>query len=366
MSIDWTKSMQQTYEFYEVDPGTWQNKRKLNMFTSSSIERDLEAETLGSASFSLTENLHECYVRTYLVANQNGVSRSFPLGTHLVQTPSDSFDGIMHTYSINGYTPLIELKESQPPLGYSIKKGTNILTAAYRLTKEHMRATVIEPKTDSDAVLQANFVANDDDTWFSFIKDLLQNANYRFEVNQMGEILFAPSQETASLQPRFTYSDDNSSILLPSITVEGDLYSIPNVIEVCYSFKSGYLYSRMSNRDESSPISVQNRGREIVKRIKNPDLMSTSSQSTVDRYAKVQLQAASSLSYKVSYEHGFNEVTIGDCVRLDYERAGVVGEKAKVTSQSIKCSTGCTISETAIFTKNLCGKITNDYTGKEA
>ena len=70
---DWKKSMQQTFEYYTVDPGTWMDVRKINTVTRCEISRDSETETLGSASFDVNELLGECYVRKYLVTIQNGV-----------------------------------------------------------------------------------------------------------------------------------------------------------------------------------------------------------------------------------------------------------------------------------------------------
>lgn len=91
---DWTKSMEQTYEYYIVDPGTWQDKAVLsNVKPGATITRDLEAETLGSATIDVVESVGECYIRIYLVTIQNGVRERHPLATVLVQTPSSSFDG---------------------------------------------------------------------------------------------------------------------------------------------------------------------------------------------------------------------------------------------------------------------------------
>jgi hypothetical protein len=59
------------------------------------------------------------------------------------------------------------------------------------------------------------------------------------------------------------------------------------------------------------------------------------------------------VQYSVSYTHGYCPVRVGDCVRLNYSKAGLINIKAKVTSQSIRCSTGCEVSETAVFTKKL-------------
>ena len=70
---DWTKSMQQTYEYYTVDPNTWKDVRLLDNVKSCTISRDAEAETLGSATINVTESLGECYIRSYLITNQNGV-----------------------------------------------------------------------------------------------------------------------------------------------------------------------------------------------------------------------------------------------------------------------------------------------------
>ena len=44
---------------------------------------------------------------------------------------------------------------------------------------------------------------------------------------------------------------------------------------------------------------------------------------------------------------------MGDCVRLNYSRAGLTNVKAKVISQSIDCRPGCPVTETAVFTMNL-------------
>ena len=89
---DWGASMQQTFEYYTVDPGTWRDDQRITTVTKSTVDRDSDSETLGSASIEATESLGECYVRIYLITIQNGKREKHPLGTFLVQTPSTSFD----------------------------------------------------------------------------------------------------------------------------------------------------------------------------------------------------------------------------------------------------------------------------------
>lgn len=348
---NWSESMGRTYEYYIVDPRTWKDKTKLDKVKSCTINRDSSVETLGSASFELAETLGECYVRVYLITIQNGVKERFSLGTFQIQTPSVTFDGMMKDTSVDAYTPLLELKENPPPLGYSMLKDTNIMDSAYRLVREQARAPVV--KTECSTKLYCDFVANTDDTWLSYTKDLIANAKYEFGLDEVGRILFLPKQDTASLQPVWTFNDDNSSILYPEVTIKHDLYGIPNVVEVVYSNGGDYFHARVVNDDSNSPISTVNRGREILYRETNPSLSGNPTEGFIEEYAENLLKELSSIEYTLTYSHGYCPVRLGDCVRLNYNRAGLRDVKAKVTNQSIKCDSACAVTETAVFTKKL-------------
>ena len=351
--VDWLSSMQQTFEYYIVDPATWKDAKKIENVKSCSISRDSDAGTLGSANINITESVGECYVRIYLITIQNGTKERHPLGTFLVQTPSTSFDGKVRNLSMDAYTPLLELKETKPPLGYSVMKGTNIMTIARQLTQENTRAPVVPASCDTN--LFSNFVAETDDSWLTFLTDLLLNAKYSYDLDEMGRILFAPEQDTASLQPVWTYNDDNSSILYPNLNMDHDLYGIPNVVEVIYSHGNGYYYSRVVNDDPNSPTSTVNRGREIIHRVSDPDLIGDPTENQIDEYANRLLRELSSLEYTITYTHGYCPVRVGDCVRFNYSRADLKNVKAKVISQTIKCEPGCPVTEKAVFTNRLWG-----------
>lgn len=350
---DWTDSMQQTFEYYTVDPGTWKNVKKLTNVKSSTIVRDSEAETLGSATIDVNDLLGECYIRIYLITIQNGIREEHPLGTVLVQTSSSSFTGMVRNVSMDAYTPLLELKEKQPPLGYSILEGDNIMENAYLIIRENARAPVVE--TEDSETLYSDFVANTDDTWITFIADLIANAKYELSLDELGRILFAPKQDTASLQPVWTYTDDNSSILYSDVSIDHDLYGIPNVVEVIYSDGTDYHYSKVTNDDENSPVSTVNRGRIIPYRVTNPSFAGVPTESQIQEYAEQLLRDLSTVEYTVTYTHGYCPVRLGDCVRLNYIRAGLNGIKAKVIQQTIKCEPGCPVTEKAVYTVKLWG-----------
>ena len=373
---DWTKSMKQTYEYYIVDPGTWKDMKKVDVIKSNSIKRDSEVETRGSASFEVTEKLPECYIRTYLVTVQNGVTEKHVLGTHLVQTPSSKFNGRIANTTLDGYTSLLELKENQPPIGFFVPKTTkedpvNVMEQAYMIIRDNARAPVI--KTECPSEVTHEFIADPGDTWITYVSDLVElqvyedtrNSNktritkYQLDVDELGQIMFVPVQDVAVMQPVWTYTDDNSSILYPDISMEHDLYGIPNVVEIKYTSGNSVYYARVENNDPNSPLSTVSRGRRISYRLDTPSIglgssePETTTKSMVFEYARQLLESLSSLHCRVTYTHGYCPVRVGDCVRLNYSRAGITDVKAKVISQDIKCVPGCPVSETAEFYVNL-------------
>jgi hypothetical protein len=225
------------------------------------------------------------------------------------------------------------------------------------LVREHARAPVVA--ADCDTTLTGDFVADPSDTWISFISDLITNAKYGFDLDEFGRILFAPKQDLAALQPVWTYDDGKQSILYHDISVDHDLYGIPNVVEVICSsgseFNTDTYYSRVVNDDSNSPVSTINRGREIIHRVTDPGFVAAPTEKQVELYAKQLLKTLSSIENTISYTHGYCGTRLGDCVRINYSRANLMDIKAKIISQSIKCVPGCPVTEKAVYINNLWG-----------
>lgn len=348
---NWLESMQQTFEYYVVDPITFKDTRQLKNIISSSINRDSSADTLGSASFDTTEMLGECYIRIYLVTIQNGVKEKIALGTYLVQTPSYSFDGKVKKSNLSAYTPLMELKENYPPIGYFIYSGSKIMSEAVNLLRKSCRAPVLD--INDDATIPYNFIADIEDTWLSYISSLVTNAKYSLDLDEMGTIIFSKKQDIASLQPIWTYNDDNASIIYPDQSIEHDFYGIPNVVEVIYSNGSVNLNVTVVNDDPNSPTSTVSRGRKITYRDTSPEVTGTPDLEQLKTYAEQLLRNLSTVEYSISYTHGYCPVRVGDCVRLNFNKIGFTDIKAKIISQKIKCEPGCPVSEKAVFTRKL-------------
>ncbi len=343
--VDWTQPMGQTFEFYEVDPGTWCDTRLLGDVAEATIERDLDADTLGSATLTVGEDMGEAYVRAYIVATQGGESQRECLGTFLVQTTQAIFDGKAREVSADAYTPLLELGESMPEPGYTTPAEDTILSRAARIAAQHCRAPVVAAP-DASGRKCGDFTANLDDTWLTFTRDLLGKADYRLALDERGRILFQPKPDANSQQPVYAFSDGNSSILLPDVTLTGDVFGIPNVVEVVY----GSAIASVENSDPASRVSTATRGRRVVHRESSPSLSSSPTEEEATAYARNLLRELSTLEYEVSFTHGYvPNINIGDCVRLDYARAGIHAN-AVIRSQSIACTSGCEVTTTASYT----------------
>ena len=142
--------------------------------------------------------------------------------------------------------------------------------------------------------------------------------------------------------------------------MDHDLYGIPNVVEITYTNATNTeaYHIRVENRDSSSPTSIDKRGREIVHRIVDPELVGNWTHEQIIEYAKQVLKELSTVEYTITYSHGYCPVRLDDCIRFNYSRAGLTNTKAKVINQSIKCENGCPVTEKAVFTVKLVHDIT--------
>lgn len=349
MAIDWTKSMKQDFEYYTVDPESWLDRERLECIIESDISRDLNTETKHSFRAVTTEPIGECYIRVYLIATQGMETDKIPLGTFLSYVPSIDYNGRLTKLDIEGYSPIIELREKIPPIGTYIAKNANILTTIANWLRLYTRAPIID--TNETCNSTKNYVAEASDTWYSYISGVLEDNGYFLNVDALGQIRIDKDINPMYLQPKWTFADGKDSILCNDISINQDIFDVPNVLEVVASTGNGNNsgYAKVTNDSKDSPVSTVNRGRIIAKRITNPQVDVTGLQA----YAENELIKESTVETSVTYSHGYCPVTIGDCIMLSHSRFGIDKLKLKVVSQSISCKTGCVVSETARSTVNL-------------
>lgn len=375
--IDWTKGMQQTFEYFKVNPSTWNDYEQITTVISSNITKDTDSEMRGHASIETTEPLDECYIRTYMAVRQNGIKQRICLGTHLYMVQSDSFNGMNHQYNYTGYTPLVELREKLIPLGYSVTGVTGEINGKVAPMLSDEIATLIrqnsrvklENRVKVEEPLLNNFVAGTTDNILTVVNNLLNASSlqqYQVTVDEFGTVCIKEAISVYNERHVFEYTDDNSSILMADIDLASDLSSIPNVLEVIYAGDAnkdiGAVRVVVRNEDPNSIVSTVSRGREVWNRVVISNIGSPYDKSEITRQVVVDqvtnqayrlLEDASTIRKTIQYEHGYCDVEVGDTVLFNYKRAGLIGIKAKVVSQTIICKPGCKVSEMAVYTKKL-------------
>lgn len=137
--------------------------------------------------------------------------------------------------------------------------------------------------------------------------------------------------------------------------MDRDMFDIPNVVEVIYSTGKETYYARAVNDDPDSPVSTVRRGREKTYRVTEPNIIGTPTDRQMQNYANQVLREMSTFESTISFTHGYCPVRPGDCVRLNYTRAGIIDVKAKIISQNIKCEAGCSVTAKAAFITRLWG-----------
>lgn len=344
---DWTRGMGRTYEYWEVDPSTWGDVAPVEGVTGCTIVRDDDTETLGHATLEMDGWEGERYIRSYLVTEQWGVRERWPLGTFLAQAPSVDFDGVRASSSVEGHTPLKELADDRPPVGFSVSSGDAVAAAA-QLMAAHARMPVGSPCAGTP--LSGPYVAEDGDTWLSYCKGLLAKGGGRAGLDAMGRAYFSPVRNPMSLMPTRVFDDSNSSIILPGVRISSNLPDAPNAVEVVWSDGERCLVGKASDADPDSEASTASRGRRVLFRELSPELPDSPTQADADALAGRILREKGAVTYEVTYTHGYvPDVMPGVAVRLRYAAAGI-DVVAVVASQTIEATPGCLVTETARYT----------------
>lgn len=350
--MDWTKGVEaQRFRYMLVDPDTWQDTAELDGITSCEVTWDESADTLISASVSSDGDMPdgERIVRVYHEAEQGGERSRDCLCTLVAQTPRWSVDGSTESYTMACYGSLLDLKDDQPPIGFSVASGTDPLQAAATVAKAHMRAPVIAPTTGR--AMEEPWVAEDDDSWLDVVSCLASLGGCRIMVDSFGRLRFEPVKRTSAMAATRTFDDSNSSVMLPDVSVETDMYGVPNVVEVVWSESGRSVSATAVNRDETMGTSLPRRGRTVLNRIVNPDEIGAgTTKAGAQAVADARLSELAHREQQVSFAHAilFPLPELGDCVRLVYEKFGI-DCRAVVRKQTIACDVGATVSTTATW-----------------
>lgn len=345
MTIDWHRGYSVAYEWWEVNPSTYRDVRRIAGCTSGTITRDSSDATLGTSSVQAGEMLGgERWVRTYLVARQGGASERICLGTHIAIGQDEEIRGRDSSYPFDMYTPLKELADDGPPDGFCAKRGESAVEAAMgAMRRFHVRIR----DCSSDTPLPKQVTALND-SWLTFGKKVLAAVGMEPTVDEYGVVGFAPVRDAAALAPVWTFADDQASIIGGDATLSCGWADTPNTLKVVLSDTDGTVTRTAVNDSPDSPVSTVSRGRVVSVTEENPEGIGNAKQA--EDYARRRLKELSCAERRIVFRHGYCPVRLGDCVRIRKEANGI-DIKAKVVRQSIACETDLMVEAEAVYTE---------------
>ena len=323
--MDWNKGYEARYYGTFVDPLSWRDTERFEI-TSGSISHTIgelrESADIGCINYTQGEQ----WIRIWLDARQDGESSHTPVFTGLATSPSDSINGRLVSNSLECYSVLKPAQDVLLPRGWyasSNSTGTTIIEDLLDIVPAPLEYERNSPR------IKKNIIAEEGETRLSMIEKILLAINWRLQIRGNGTIYLSPLPKKSVAE----YGVYDNDAIEPVLTKEYDWYECPNVFRAVSDDES----VTVKDEDESSALSVINRGREIWAEDTSCNL---NAGETLYDYAVRRLKESQQVSERVTYDRRYNpNLLVTDIVTLKYPAQGILGEYI-VVSQNIELGYG--------------------------
>lgn len=329
--MDWTKGYSASYRVREVDPATWRDRGEMNII-SGTVKRTFTG-LRNSATLSTLEDLDgvERWVRVYIDVNQNGLRAREAIFTGLAASPKRKAYATRFDRTIDCYSVLKPADDIMLPRGYYILAGTRAGDAIETLLSVIPAPVEVAPNSPR---LTSSIVAEDDETHLTMFNKIVEAIGWNVDIAGDGTVNVLPYSAT----PVMTLNPVDNDVIEVPISITEDWYKAPNVYRAVCDDMEGVA----RDNDPDSPLSVQNRGREVWQTENNANL---SGGETIEQYAERQLRAAQRVRKKLSYDRRYiPDIRVGSVINLHYPKQGIDGLYL-VTSQNVKLGYGARTAE---------------------
>ena len=319
--MDWRKGFSARYYLTIVDRDTWRDIGRIEIIDGT-IKRtcsDLrESADIKCKNYSDREQL----VRVWMDARQEGDFVHTPLFTGLATSPDRNINGNIENNALQCYSVLKYAQDMLLDRGWYAPQDAD----GARIIKDLLGVSKAPIKMgEGSSTLTETIVAEDNENCLSMAEKILEAINWDLKINGYGEITIEPITYTSIAM----FDTVDNDVVEPSISVNYDWYDCPNVFRAITSDGS---YAVARDEDESSLLSIPNRGREVW--AEETDCYPSYSE-TIDEYAERRLKELQRVSTKVSYSRRFYpEIEVNDVVTLNFPRQGISGNFL-VDSQTI-------------------------------
>lgn len=329
--MDWSKGFSAAYIMQTVDPATWRDTGVIQI-TGGTIKRELTGKRESAdVDCKGIEIGVERWVRIYLETQQDGASARTALFTGLATSPADEYEGNARSNTLSCYSVLKPCEDVALPLGWYAPQNANGAEVIRQLLSVTPAPVFVEPDAPT---LSDHIIAESNENHLTMIDKILTAIDWRIQIDGDGTIHVEPKplEAVASFDPL------ENDMVETKVKVSADLYSCPNV----YRATSGDVTGIARDEDPDSPLSIQNRGREVWKSESGVNLASNES---IAQYARRMLKQAQQVKRAASYTRRYMpNVRPSDLIRMGYPAQGLTGVYV-VQSQTVALEYGAATDE---------------------
>lgn len=332
--MNWEKGYGASYYMTIVDPITWNDGERINI-TGGNISRNTDGlrQTADVNCINYPQNVEQ-YVRIYQDARQESDGAHTALFTGIATSPDRDIKGSWNENSVQCYSVLKVADDIFLPRGWYASTDISCSQMIEQLLSAVPAPIEFEDTTNT---LNNVIVAESGETNFTMVERIVAAMNWELRINGDGTIHIGSYIN----DPVARFDPFDNDVLETAIKLKADWYSCPNV----YMVDTGSGTVIVKDEDSETPMSIQNRGREVWAYERGVVLNSGESP---EEYAKRRLEEAQQRLISASYDRRFvPDVMPGSIITLHYPEQGIDGNFI-VESQNITLGYGARTSESVI------------------
>lgn len=329
--MNWNRSYKSTWRVYRVNRKTWADAEKINKVDSASVSKTADGNLLESGNLEITGDFTNDYYRIVMTAEQSGFVERVDVATLYFESDGGKIDYGRAAHNINGYSVLYPASTTAITLGEYAPAGAD----GAQYAAELLRGCINAPVEVEGGFTLNEHIVHKPGTWvIDAVWAVLNAGGYVIQIDGRGVVHIRPKPT----EPTLHINNSTIGMLVNGIEFSMDMSGIPNR----YIVITDDVIVVATNDDPESVISTVNRGYYV-------DAVDTSptpvNGQTMAEYAHDKLKELSVLKDERIYVREYApDVYLYSLVRASID--GLQGD-LRVTSQSITCKNGISVSEKA-------------------
>lgn len=256
----------------------------------------------------------------------------------------DECKGIIVSGNADGWSVLKALQDVRVGYPLTIPEGTNAIAEAISIIQSV--GLPVNTSAESNYTLSADHTFDPDDSLLTVVNWLCTTADYQAPFpDERGTVQIQSYIAPNERQVVARFANDDESIMYPSVGVENDWQSIPNVCKLSYSTDELALHAEARNVTGSKASLDARGGRELTM---TDSVTELSGDDAAEKLANLEALAAQRLLdnsqeiERVQLSHPYIPLVANDAVAIDYADKSWSGNVQNMTidlSPATKCDT---------------------------